>query len=125
MIVTAGGGSPVLTLAELEAFDVGTSPGRAERRFCCPLPACADKPRDAAHRSLSLNTATGEWYCFRCTAGGQLREHWRPPLPRAQARRAALRRAFGLDEIAPPPAPPSSAPVSPTSPPSSTTLDQL
>ena len=105
MILTAGGGGPVLTLAELEVFDTGTSPGRKERRFLCPLPACADKPRDASHRSLSLNTDTGDWHCHRCTAGGRLREHWNPPLPRAQARRAALRRAFGLTDD-PPPAPP-------------------
>ena len=98
--------SPILTLAELEAFDVGAPPGRKERRFCCPLPACADKPRDAAHRALSLNTSTGEWHCHRCTAGGQLREYWAPRPPDRYARRAALRRAFGLTDAALPMLPP-------------------
>ena len=65
--------SPVLTLAELEAADPRAPAGGRERRFACPLPSYADKPRDAAHRSISLNVATGEWTCYRCGAGGRLR----------------------------------------------------
>lgn len=100
---------PILTLDTLEGYDQGTHPSRTERRFCCPLPACADKPVDPAHRSLSLNTSSGEWFCHRCHAGGQLREHWAPFTPRAsaQARSASLRRAFGLSVV------PSSAPTIP------------
>lgn len=87
---------PVLTLAELEAWDVGTTPDRATRRFCCPLPGCADKPRDAEHRSLSLEVATGLWHCFRCDAGGKLREHWEVRPHAHVSGRAAARQAFGL-----------------------------
>lgn len=67
--------SVVFTLADLESFDSG-APAGARRRFCCPL-CGVEKPRDAAHRSLSLETATGLWHCFRCGQGGQLREFWK------------------------------------------------
>lgn len=67
--------SIILTLADLESFDSGAPLG-SRRRFCCPL--CGlEKPRDAAHRSLSVETATGLWHCFRCGQGGQLREFWK------------------------------------------------
>lgn len=68
-----------LTLAELEMFDPASRPGRRERRFCCPLPACAAKPRDANHRSLSLSLATGLWHCHRCGLSGCLDEDERQP----------------------------------------------
>jgi hypothetical protein len=74
----AGSDRPVLTLAELEAFDPRAPVGGAVRRFCCPLPACAGKPRDAAHRALVLRVETGLWRCWRCETGGRLREHWPP-----------------------------------------------
>lgn len=68
-------GRPVLTLADLEAFDRYATANGRERRFCCPL--CGDgKAIDPSHRSLSLNTGTGKWYCHRCGQGGILREHW-------------------------------------------------
>jgi len=85
-----------LTLADLEAADPHAPAGTRERRFCCPLPACAGKPQDAAHRTLSVNVRTGAWHCFRCDARGVLREHWRPPPER---RRTQLRRAFALDSV--------------------------
>lgn len=72
---------PILTRAELEAFDPRPAQRGEELRFCCPLPACADKPRDRSHQSLAVNTQTGLWRCHRCEANGQLREHW-PPLQR-------------------------------------------
>jgi len=50
---------PVLTLAELEAFDPRATARGNERRFCCPLPACTDKRVDPAHRSLTVNLETG------------------------------------------------------------------
>lgn len=74
---------PILTVAELLAFDSGSPPGRKERRFCCPLPACADKPRDNRHRSLSLESSSGLWHCFRCGASGQVREAWTTLSPRS------------------------------------------
>lgn len=82
-----------LSLADLEAFDLCAPAGAGERRFCCPLPACAGKPRDAAHRTLSVNVQTGAWHCFRCDARGVLREHWRPARERT---RLQLRQAFAL-----------------------------
>ncbi len=74
---------PVLTLADLVAFDPGSRAGPKERRFCCPLPACAEKPRDNLHRSLSLESSTGLWHCFRCGASGQVREAWTTSSPRS------------------------------------------
>lgn len=64
-----------LSLAELETFD-SRAPHRAgTRRFLCP--SCgADKRRDAAHRSLAVNTHTGAWTCHRCAAKGLLKEFW-------------------------------------------------
>ena len=85
---------PILSLADLEAFDPHAPAGGRERRFTCPLPACADKPKGPSHRSLSLNVATGEWTCYRCSAGGQLREHWQ-----TRNRQADVRRAFGLPPV--------------------------
>lgn len=63
---------PILTLAEIEAFD----PGNTSSRRLCPL-CGTEKPKDAAHRSLSLDASSGKWKCFRCSAGGVLREFWR------------------------------------------------
>lgn len=93
---------PVLTVAELEAFDPAAAPGGAKRRFCCPLPdsPCAGKPVDAAHRSLEVQTGSGLWRCYRCGAFGRLREFW----PRRESGRAAARRAFGLSTPARAPA---------------------
>ena len=82
---------PVLSLADLEAFDPGAREGHRERRFCCPLPACAGKRVDPAHRSLSVNVQTGAWTCHRCGAKGCLRERWRQ-----RPSGYALRRAFAI-----------------------------
>lgn len=68
-----------LTLADLESHDPHSRTGRSQRRFLCPL-CGADKPRDAAHRSLSLNTGTGRWVCHRCGARGLL-NHFNAGLP--------------------------------------------
>jgi hypothetical protein len=60
-----------MTLADLETFDPHARSAGSRRRFLCPL--CGrDKPRDATHRSLSLETATGLWLCHRCQAKGKL-----------------------------------------------------
>jgi hypothetical protein len=86
-----------LSLADLEAHDGGSREGPGERRFCCPLPACRDKSRDAAHRSLSLNTATGWWVCYRCDARGKLTEQWEARDSRT-ARRAGALRAYAVHD---------------------------
>jgi hypothetical protein len=95
--------SPALSLAELEAFDPHPAGAGDERRFCCPLPACAGKPRDRAHQALGVNVATGLWLCHRCGARGKLAERWerREERPWREARRRRALEAFAL---APPPA---------------------
>jgi hypothetical protein len=103
--MAAGAAAPPLALADLEAFDPQAPPRDGERRFCCPLPACADKPTDAAHRSLSVNMDTGLWYCSRCDAGGKLHEWWTAPTRRRARSLAAVARAFRLTPEPSPPAP--------------------
>jgi hypothetical protein len=80
----------VLTLAEIEQHD----PGR-ERRYLCPLPACADKQNPHHHRSLALNTDTGAYVCHRCGVKGKIRERWTDRgRPSALSSRARARAAF-------------------------------
>ena len=100
--IAASAANPPLTLADLEAFDPGTSPSRTERRFACPL--CDTRPRHGGRRSLSVNTETGLWICFRCGESGKLRERWqdRPRLTGRERRRAALRQSFSLKPEAAP-----------------------
>lgn len=62
-----------LSLAELESFDPKARRNSGERRFCCP-PCGRGKPRDAAHRSLAVNSDTGAWICHRCGEKGILKE---------------------------------------------------
>ena len=85
---------PILTLAELEAYD----PYQGHRRLC---PLCGDdKPRDAAHRSLSFDAQSGLWKCFRCGQSGKLREFWPEKEQFSSIRRHSsrrLREAFNLD----------------------------
>lgn len=87
-----------LTLAQLEAFDPKAPDRGAERRFCCPLPECSDKDVDAEHRTMGVNTETGQFHCFRCGAKGLLRDRWTdtPPPTRQSKSRASARRAFSL-----------------------------
>ncbi len=89
---------PVLSLQDLEAFDA-QAPTGARRRFCCPL-CGGDKPRDGAHRCLSVEMASGLWRCFRCEAKGQLREKWQDkPLRHSRRSGEAMRRAFALQAV--------------------------
>jgi hypothetical protein len=68
-----------LSLAELESFDSRAGGrGKTERRFCCPL-CGTDKRIDHAHRSLSVNTHTGVYFCHRCQTEGKLREFCEAP----------------------------------------------
>src|SRR5262249_6487709 len=63
-----------LSLAELESFDPRANGyQKTERRFCCPL-CGTDKPFDAKHRSLTVNTKTGAYICHRCKTAGKIRE---------------------------------------------------
>lgn len=95
---------PVLTLEELEAFDPHSPQKAPQRRFLCPL--CGQgKPKDGAHRSLSVRVADGVWNCQRCKEKGQLREHWpqkdftlhHDKAARTERTARSLRRAFDVD----------------------------
>jgi hypothetical protein len=85
------------SLADLERFD-NRAPARGrERRFCCV--GCGDdKPRDAAHRSLAVNTATGAYICHRCGLKGKLSDFFeeRPRLSPRAFQRQRLADVFGL-----------------------------
>lgn len=70
--------SSVLTLVELELNDPRSPCIRTQRRFLC-LFCGNNKPRNAAHRSLCLNTLTGAWICHRCGERGLLRDYWSDP----------------------------------------------
>lgn len=94
--------STILALGDLELFDPRASglvvgQGGGERRFLCPF--CGEgKPKDASHRSLSLNASNGVWRCHRCGEGGKVREAWeeRAPLARRERTHWALARAFAV-----------------------------
>lgn len=95
----------VLNLADLELFDPhaqgGSGAGKGERRFLCPL--CGlDKPRDAAHRSLCVNTQNGLWNCKRCNEKGLLGEFRKCALGSTQTThreraQSALKSAFSIE----------------------------
>lgn len=98
----------VLTLREIELFDPSAQgltigQGRGEQRALCPL--CGQgKPRDASHRSLSLNRSSGVWRCHRCGEGGKVKEMWedRSSFSCREWARRGLEQAFNLGEpIAP------------------------
>ncbi len=80
-----------LTSVDIDSYDP-QGVGRARR--LCPL--CGDsKPKDDAHRSLTLS-GNGLWHCHRCKTGGQLREFWteKPLLTRRERTAAQLRQVF-------------------------------
>ena len=68
-----------LSLADVERHDPGAPERSKERRFLCPLPACADHQRAPLHRSFSVSRETGAFHCHRCGARGLLRERWQEP----------------------------------------------
>jgi hypothetical protein len=61
-------------LADIEAFDSEPRVSGVYMKFLCNQPACAGKPQDALHKSLSVNAETGVWHCFRCSAHGVLED---------------------------------------------------
>jgi hypothetical protein len=73
-LIESGAFCDFLSLAELESFDHRAPNRSRRRRFCCPL-CGTSKDLDATHRSMSLDTATGAYFCFRCDAKGKLREY--------------------------------------------------
>ena len=93
-----------LSLSELEQFDSHATRHGQERRFCCPLPSCNGKRRDASHRSLTVNAQTGKYHCHRCGSSGVLREFWQdkpqePRLPRQQQTRRRLQQVCALPPV--------------------------
>lgn len=87
-----------LTFAAIDAFD---PQGPPTRRLC---PLCGiDKPRDSAHRCLSLDRTTGLWKCFRCGEAGKVEEKWEDKSPRHALHQARqnLRQNFCLAVPAP------------------------
>ena len=79
-----------LSLQEIELFDpsiAGLGQGRGELRALCPL-CGAGKPRDGAHRCLSINRQTGAWRCHRCGESGKIKEMWEQPSPLSRRERA-------------------------------------
>nr|HQU85982.1 toprim domain-containing protein [Pyrinomonadaceae bacterium] len=89
-----------LSLSELENFDSRSSMRGKERRFCCPRCGSA-KPKDAAHRSLTVNTENGAFYCHRCQTKGRLREFWeeRPQIPKKARARQKLISHFSIETV--------------------------
>jgi hypothetical protein len=66
----------ILSLAVLDAYDARPAGAGPERRYCCPLSGCRDKPVDRQHQSLCVNIDSGLWTCNRCTARGKLSDRW-------------------------------------------------
>lgn len=95
--MTSGLPADSLSLRQLEEFDPRSPMRDGERRFLCPF-CGGDKPRDCAHRSLTLNTVSGAWMCWRCEAKGKLVE-WHEERPLPERRREKLRQTFSLDEV--------------------------
>jgi hypothetical protein len=59
------------------------------------------KPKDIAHRSISVNTDNGVWLCHRCSSTGVLREYWSKkadPIGNfRQRQRASIKEKFSLN----------------------------
>lgn len=90
-----------VTLQEIESYDSRPQKSGEEKRFlCCLSDLCRGKPRDSAHRSLSVNTRTGFYICHRCGAKGKLREFWeeKPKLNFKQRARMKLSERFSTTE---------------------------
>jgi len=99
-ILTTGTGGPVLSLADLRAFDPRAKERSGESDFCCPL-CGSGKPVDQEHRSLGVNLENGAWHCHRCDQSGKLFDFWtEKPLTRPLARRVPIRKPLTLPPLA-------------------------
>lgn len=88
-----------LSLADLETFDSRSPNHGKERRFACPL--CGqNKPIDAPHRSLAVNTENGSFFCHRCQTKGRLKEFWETRLitPKKQKTRQKINAHFSINQ---------------------------
>jgi DNA primase len=89
------------SLSDFERYDAHApkASGKTERRFAC-LECGDDKPKDAAHRSLSVNRQTGAWRCWRCKRSGKLKDFFekreRPKLSRRELERLKLKAVFSV-----------------------------
>lgn len=86
-----------MTLQELNGFDSRPVKNADENRYlCCLSESCRSKPRDAAHRSLCVNTSTGFYNCHRCGAKGKLKDFWdeRPKFSKRQHQHLKLTAQF-------------------------------
>lgn len=72
-LIAAGAFSTFLSLEELRGYDAGGGRGPgANQRWCCP--PCGKTITDA-HRDLSVDIHTGEYFCHACHTRGVLREY--------------------------------------------------
>ena len=90
---------PILSLKELEEYDEGQVGNGGQHRYCCPLPACSDKPVDSSHRSLAVDTESGAWMCHRCQHSGKLREFWVQATDSSGNRQQVIPAAFRFDSL--------------------------
>jgi predicted RNA-binding Zn-ribbon protein involved in translation (DUF1610 family) len=62
-------------LSDFYGYDSNPTGTGDEKRFLCP--ECGEsKPKDNAHRCLSVNENTGAYCCQRCDIGGKVKEKW-------------------------------------------------
>jgi phage/plasmid primase-like uncharacterized protein len=98
-----------LSLTDLDRYGRIWGAGR-NRQALCPL--CGDDHRrDQAHASLSFDSETGAWHCFRCKASGKLdefKDHHEHDVDE-QARTKRRRGSRARKTAPPPPRPPSPA----------------
>ena len=77
-----------MNTSDLRQFDPRAPETRKQRRYCCPN-CHGDRPFDAAHRSLVVDSETGAYICHRCNARGRLDDYRSDtPSPRRMSRAA-------------------------------------
>ena len=67
---TTSTGRPILSRADLDAYDPAPRRAGGRERFFCPIHGGDHQ------RSLTLNPETGQYTCHSCGARGTLRDHW-------------------------------------------------
>lgn len=63
-----------LSLRMLELHDPHAVRRGRQHRYLCPFSECQAKQRGSQHRSLAVNSETGQWICHRCEQKGVLQE---------------------------------------------------